>query len=166
MIKCIIAAVAENGAIGKNNSLLWHIAEDMKFFRQTTTGYPVIMGYKTFKSLNFKLLPKRKNIVVVSRPYENAPEELIVVNSLEEAYNSIYEEKCFIIGGGKIYAEAINKVDEMYLTHIHTSINTADTFFPQLNPKDWDIFTVKELTRDPETGYDFEIKFYRRKITI
>ena len=86
MEKCIIAAVADNGAIGKDNDLLWHIAEDMKYFRRTTTGNPVVMGYRTFLSIG-RPLPKRVNIVISTRSWADVPEGVIVARSLEEAYS-------------------------------------------------------------------------------
>lgn len=86
MERCIIAAVADNGAIGKDNDLLWHIAEDMRYFRRTTTGNPVVMGYRTFLSIG-RPLPKRVNIVISTRPWDDVPEGVIVAGSLEEAYS-------------------------------------------------------------------------------
>ena len=87
MEKCLIVAIADNGAIGRNNELLWHISEDLKFFRRTTIGCPVIMGRKTFESIG-RPLPKRQNIVVSRRGFE-APEGVTVVGSLEDAYKTV-----------------------------------------------------------------------------
>ena len=89
MEKCIIAAVADNGAIGKDNDLLWHIAEDMKYFRQKTTGSPVVMGYMTFLSIGGKPLPKRDNVVISIFPWPDRPDGIKVAGSLEEAYELI-----------------------------------------------------------------------------
>lgn len=86
MERCIIAAIADNGAIGKDNDLLWHIAEDMRYFRRTTTGNPVVMGYRTFLSIG-RPLPKRVNIVISTRSWDDVPEGVIVAGSLEEAYS-------------------------------------------------------------------------------
>lgn len=88
MEKCIIAAVADNGAIGKDNDLLWHIAEDMKYFRRTTTGNPVVMGYRTFLSIG-RPLPKRDNIVISTRSWDDVPEGVKVAGNLEEAYSLV-----------------------------------------------------------------------------
>ena len=131
MEKCIIVAIADNNAIGKDNALLWHISEDLKFFKRTTTGCPVIMGRKTFESIG-RPLPKRTNIVV-SRGFD-APEGIIVVGSLSEAYtvaDGSYE-RCFVIGGGQIYAQALADADRLIVTHVHTVIEDADTYFPQI----------------------------------
>lgn len=88
MEKCIIAAIADNGAIGKDNDLLWHIAEDMKYFRRTTTGNPVVMGYRTFLSIG-RPLPKRDNIVISTRSWDDVPEGVKVAGNLEEAYSLV-----------------------------------------------------------------------------
>ena len=133
MEKCIIVAIADNNAIGRANALLWHISEDLKFFKRTTSGSPVIMGRKTFESIG-RPLPKRTNIVV-SRGFD-APEGVVVVPSLEEAYKAasaaipdeIGDTRCFVIGGGQIYAQALCNVDRLIVTHVHTVIEDADTF--------------------------------------
>ena len=127
MEKCIIVAIADNNAIGKDNALLWHISEDLKFFKRTTSGCPVIMGRKTFESIG-RPLPKRTNIVI-SRGF-SAPEGVMVVPSLEDAYSaasavipdSIGNPRCFVIGGGQIYARAIQDADRLIITHVHTVI--------------------------------------------
>lgn len=171
MEKCIIVAIADNNAIGKDNSLLWHISEDLKFFKKTTMGCPVIMGRKTFESIG-RPLPKRTNIVV-SRGFD-APDGIIVVGSLSEAYTvaassvipgAVGESpsRCFIIGGGQIYAQAINDADRLIITHVHTVIEDADTFFPTIDPMAWKVQERSEMLTDPETGYDFEFVEYLRR---
>ena len=170
MEKCIIVAIADNNAIGKDNSLLWHISEDLKFFKRTTTGCPVIMGRKTFESIG-RPLPKRTN-VVISRGF-NAPEGVVVVSSLEEAYKIIgrladhseTEEspsRCFIIGGGQIYAQAIADADRLIVTHVHTIIDDADTFFPEIDPLVWKVEERSKMFRDDESGFEFEFVIYKR----
>ena len=176
MKKCIIVAIADNNAIGKDNALLWHISEDLKFFRSTTVGCPVIMGRKTYESIG-RPLPKRLNIIVSRKGYD-APEGVVVVDSLEEAFaaasatstlpsvlSSEVEtspEKCFVIGGGQIYAQAMQIADEMVITHVHTVIEDADTFFPQIDPETWKVAERSELKTDPESGYTFEFVKYIR----
>lgn len=177
MKKCIIVAIADNNAIGKDNALLWHISEDLKFFRSTTVGCPVIMGRKTFESIG-RPLPKRLNIIVSRKGYD-APEGVVVVNSLEEAFAAAsvisspssvmssevetYPEKCFVIGGGQIYAQAMQIADEMVITHVHTVIEDADTYFPVIDPSIWQVAERSEIHTDPETGYNFEFVTYTRK---
>ena len=171
MEKCLIVAIADNGAIGKNNELLWHISEDLKFFRRTTLGCPVIMGRKTFESIG-RPLPKRQNIVVSRRGFE-APEGVVVVGSLEEAYDTVISNlsgnlqedqpsRLFIMGGGQIYAQALPDMDRLIITHVHTVIEDADTFFPSIDPIIWQVAERSELMTDPETGYTFEFVTYLR----
>ena len=203
MEKSIIVAIADNNAIGRNNELLWHISEDLKFFKRTTLGCPVIMGRKTFESIG-RPLPKRLNIVVSRSGYE-APEGVRVVASLEEAFDLAGVEilrsaqndkepaqndkeraqndkepaqndnqnvmssevetssRVFVIGGGQIYAQAITQVDSMVVTHVHTFIEDADTFFPAIDPAVWVAAERSELQTDPETGYTFEfVKYVKR----
>lgn len=194
MEKCIIAAVADNGAIGKDNDLLWHISEDMKYFRRTTTGNPVVMGFRTFLSIG-RPLPKRMNIVISTRPWSDVPEGVKVAGSLEEAYSLaekavvakandavIYLEtpvkegvtsvgggrgtdpgRIFIMGGGETYRRALPTVDKLYITHVHTAIEDADTFFPVIDPEIWVVESATPLATDPETGYTYEFKVYKRR---
>ena len=163
MKKCIIVAIADNNAIGKDNALLWHISEDLKFFRSTTVGCPVIMGRKTYESIG-RPLPKRLNIIVSRKGYD-APESVLVVDSIEKGYEVAKEqgaEKCFVIGGGQIYSQAMQIADEMVITHVHTIIEDADTFFPQIDPEIWKVAERSELKTDPESGYTFEFVKYIR----
>lgn len=163
MQKNIIVAVSDNNAIGRNNELLWHLSEDLRFFRRSTTGYPVIMGRKTFESIG-RPLPKRVNIVV-SRSYKTG-EEVAVVPSLEDAFRLAEEtnlERCFVIGGGQIYAQALPLVDRLVVTHVHTVIEDADIFFPPIDTEVWQIAERSELFTDEETGYTFEFVEYLRQ---
>ena len=163
MQKNIIVAIADNNAIGKDNELLWHISEDLRFFRRTTLGWPVIMGRKTFESIG-RALPGRVN-VVVSRGFTTG-EDVEVVGSLEEAFataESTNLEKCFVMGGGQIYAQALELADRLVVTHVHTVIEDADTFFPPIDPQVWTVADRSELFTDEETGYTFEFVEYLRK---
>lgn len=166
MEKSLIVAVADNLAIGKNNDLLFHIREDMRYFRRTTVGSPVIMGYMTFLSLGSKPLPKRKNIVISIFPWPDAPQGISVVSSLEKAYEEAaieMPEKCFVIGGGHTYAEAMEHSDSMYITHVHASIPDATVYFPQIDPALWRVESTTPREKDPETGLEYEFTIYRRK---
>ena len=162
MEKTIIVAIADNNAIGRDNELLWHISEDLRFFRRTTLGCPVIMGRRTFESIG-RALPKRVNIVV-SRGF-NTAEEVAVAGSLEAAFKVAEDtnlEKCFVIGGGQIYAQALPLVDRLIVTHVRTVIEDADTFFPEIDPSQWQVAQRSDLLHDEETGYDFEFVEYVR----
>lgn len=171
MIKSIIVAIADNYAIGKDNALLWHISEDLKFFKKTTLGCPVIMGRKTFESIG-RPLPKRLNIIV-SRSGYDAPDGVVVVPSLEEAFSTaegyfagldstISDRRCFVIGGGQIYAQSMRLVDELVVTHVHKTIQDADTFFPEIKPDEWRISERSEQYSDLESGWKYEFVKYNR----
>ena len=160
MEKVIIVAIADNNAIGRDNQLLWNISEDRRFFKRTTLGCPVIMGRKTFESIG-RALPKRVNIVV-SRCF-NTGEEVAVAGSLADAFKVAEEtnlERCFVIGGGQIYAQALDMADRLIVTHVHTVIEEADTFFPVIDTDIWKVAQRSELFHDEETGYDFEFVEY------
>ena len=167
MEKVIIVAIADNNAIGRDNALLWHISEDLKFFKRTTSGCPVIMGRRTFESIG-RPLPKRTNIVV-SRGFD-APEGVVVVPSLDEAYTAasavipdlIGNPRCFVIGGGQIYAQTMHDADRLIITHVHTVIEDADTFFPPIDPSVWTVAERSEMFHDDESGYGFEFVEYVR----
>jgi dihydrofolate reductase len=121
------------------------------------------MGRKTFESIG-RPLPKRTN-VVVSRSGYAAPEGVVVVSSLEEAFASVPGdvERAFVIGGGQIYAQAMPQADRLIVTHVHTVIEDADTFFPSIDPSVWSVADRSELQSDPETGYTFEFVEYVKR---
>jgi dihydrofolate reductase len=131
MIISIIAAIGKNRELGKENKLLWHIPEDLKRFKKLTSGHSVIMGRRTFESID-KPLPDRTNIII-TRDTNFYMEGLIVVHSLEEAISEAtkYEKtEAFIIGGASIYKQALVIADKLYLTIVYSSFN-ADVFFPE-----------------------------------
>lgn len=166
MEKCLIVAIADNNAIGRGNALLWHISEDLKFFRRQTIGCPVIMGRKTFESIG-RPLPHRINIVISRR--DVAPDGVALVHSLGEAFEiaeATNLERCFVMGGGQIYAQALDLVDKLVVTHVHTVIENADTFFPEIDPSVWKVEERSDLQHDEETGYDFEFVTYARHCKI
>ncbi|MFT4892738.1 MAG: dihydrofolate reductase [Candidatus Nanohaloarchaea archaeon] len=152
MKKIIIAAVAENGVIGKDGDIPWHYSEDLKHFKQKTTGHSVIMGRKTYFSLpeDFRPLPDRKNIVL-SRSNPELPESVNLANSLEEAWEIAenHSGKAFIIGGAGVYEQAMNESDKMILTRIHQEYE-GDTYFPEWDKENW-----KEIERDDREELSF-----------
>lgn len=127
----MIAAVGKNFELGKNNDLIWHFKEDMKFFKNTTMGHTVIMGRKTFESLP-KALPGRKNIVLSLNPNYTA-DSAEVISSVEEAVELSQDSEVFVIGGGKVYELMLPYADKIYLTEIEDECNDADTYFPKFN---------------------------------
>ena len=163
MEKCIIVAIADNNAIGRDNALLWHISEDMRFFRHQTVGCPVIMARTTYESIG-RPLPKRVNILI-SRNFSTA-DEVAVVGSLEAAYEvaeATNLERCYVLGGGQIYAQALEDADRLVVTHVHTVIEDADTFFPPIDPQVWEVSERSEMFHDEESGFDFEFVQYVRR---
>ena len=133
----LIAAVARDGAIGRGNALLWHLPEDMRHFKTTTLGAPIVMGRKTWDSIG-RPLPGRRNIVVTRQPGWQAP-GVEVVSSLAEAIERAGDvPRLFVIGGAEIYAAALPLADELVLTEVDADAQGADTFFPAWNRADFD----------------------------
>lgn len=168
MQKNIIAAVADNMAIGRDNELLWHISADMKYFRKVTMGCPIIMGYKTWLSIG-RPLPGRKNIVITKSDF-NAPESVVQVPDVAVALAAAAipsaaapaPEKCFIIGGAKTYERTLDSADKLYITHVHTSVPDADAFFPAIDPAIWRKESETPLETDPENGLQYSFAVYAR----
>ena len=160
MEKIIIAAVSDNWAIGKDNKMPWHIKEDLLYFKQVTTGHPVIMGSNTYKSIG-KPLPNRTNIVVSHKYVSGA----ITVPTLKEAYSVAekIDNQCFIIGGAQLYKASINDVDTLYVTHIHTVIPDADTYFPEIDETVWEKVFLSPLAVDDESGLEYNFAIYKRR---
>lgn len=146
----LIAALAQNHTIGKNNDLPWHLPDDMKYFMQTTKGHHCIMGRKNYDSIpaKFKPLPNRTNIVVTHQRDFVAP-DCIVVNSIDEAIKIAKdnnEPETFIIGGAEIYKQSLAYANRLYLTEIKAEIQ-GDTFFPVFDRREW-----KEVSRIPHAA--------------
>ena len=166
MEKCLIVAIADNNAIGRRNALLWNLPGDMKYFREQTTGNAVIMGWMTYQSIG-RPLPRRHNIVISLFPWPDAPAGVTVVKSLAEAFDAAgahaeASPKAFVIGGAYTYAEAVDLVDTMYITHVHDTPQDADAFFPAIDPEVWRADSRSALQTDPETGITYEFVVYRR----
>lgn len=151
----MIAAIGKNRELGKNNDLIWHFKEDMKFFRETTTGNTVVMGRKTFESLPHAL-PNRRNIVISSNKNYHA-EGAEVVTSVGEALEKTNSDNVFVIGGGKIYSEFLKYADKLYLTEIDAQCSDADTFFPEFDKSE---FSKEKLTDFTVDGIHFEHILY------
>ena len=163
MKKCIIVAIAENNGIGVKGALPWHLPGDLKYFKETTRGYPVIMGRTTYFSIG-RPLPGRLNIVLNlgGDPIEGVS----CVYSFEEAYavaEASGAEKCFIIGGASVYRAALPDMDTLYITHVHTVVEDADTFFPEIDPLIWEQESLSEEQTDPQTGLRYAFAVYRRR---
>ena len=163
----LIVAVSQNGVIGKDNDLIWHLPKDMKFFKDTTLGHHVIMGRKNFESIPHKYspLPNRTN-VVITRQSNYKAEGCIVVESIEKALQIAEEngdQEPFIIGGGQIYKIAIeNKlIDKVYLTKIYHSFD-GDTFFPELD-SEWQESGRIDCLADDKHAYNYSFLTFEKK---
>jgi dihydrofolate reductase len=157
----MIAAVAENNALGKNNELVWHLPNDFKRFKTLTTGHHIIMGRKTFESFP-KPLPNRTH-VVITRQENYRPEGCIVVNSIEKAIAICPEnETSFIIGGGEIYNLGLPYADKLEITRVHHSFE-ADAFFPEINPDDWIEIQTEFNPIDDKHLYEYTYQTYIKK---
>ena len=164
MEKCLIVAIADNRAIGVKGGLPWHLPEDLKYFKKVTSGYPVIMGRTTYFSLPFRPLKGRLNIVL-NLGGDPIP-EVVCTNSFDEAYAAAAgsdASKCFIMGGASVYRAAINDMDTLYITHVHTTIPEADAHFPEINPEIWREESRSDTLTDPQTGYSFEFTVYVKR---
>lgn len=149
----LIVAIDENKAIGKDNQLLWHLPNDLKFFKKITSGHPIIMGRKTFDSIG-KPLPNRRNIVI-SRNTDLKIDGAEVYDSLASALkNSDAENEVFIIGGAEIYKQALPLCNTIYLTQVHHKFE-ADTFLSDFNLCDWEIEKKEDNFKDEKHLYDY-----------
>lgn len=160
----IIAAVSDNGVIGKNNTLPWHLKSDLQRFKKYTDNHCIIMGRKCYESIG-KPLPNRTNIIVSSNMDLEIP-GCIVKPSLQFAVdyaNSRNDYNPFIIGGGSLYRQSINIVNYMYLTKVHTTIEDGDVFFPEFDMNKWDIIKKEEFKADTDNDFDTTFMVLKRK---
>ena len=147
----LIVAMTKNRVIGKDNQMPWHLPADLAWFRQNTTGKPVIMGRKTFESIG-RPLPKRTNIVLSRQPFEY--DGVIWKDSLESAVDFVRDsEEIMLIGGGQLFNEYLSKADRLYLTEIQTELD-GDTFFPSINWDEWHIEFEQYRPADEQNPYD------------
>ncbi len=156
----IIAAMARNRVIGKDNDLIWHLPADLKHFKEKTLGKPVIMGRKTFESME-EALPGRTNIVITRQPDYKAP-GCLVADSLEHALELVSgEPEIFIAGGGEIYEQAIPIADRMYITIIEHEFD-GDTYFPKFVAGEWEIVEETKHPADERNKYSMIFRTYKR----
>ena len=158
----IIAAVGADNAIGAAGNLAFHISADLKHFKNLTVGKPVIMGRKTFESLPNGPLPRRRNIVITRNSDYNYP-GVETASSLKDAVELIYDApEAMIIGGAEIYRQALPLADKLYITQIDATRSDADTFFPDINPEEWNESTEGWQT-DPKSGLKYRFACFSRK---
>ena len=157
----IIAAIAENNALGKDNKLIWHLPADLKRFKQVTLNHHIIMGRKTFESLG-KPLPNRTTIII-TRNKNYSVKDCIVVNSLEEAIEaSKSDENPFILGGAEIYKQAIKIADKLDITFVHHKFE-ADVFFPIIDTNIWKEISKEDFKADEKNKYNYSFVTFERK---
>jgi len=157
----LIAAVAENNSLGKNNDLLWHLPNDFKRFKEITSGHYIIMGRKTFESFP-KPLPNRTH-VIISRQKEYKKEGCIVVENLEKAIAICpKDENIFVIGGGEIYKQSIDLADQLDITRVHHSFE-ADVFFPEIDLTIWELTSEIFNPKDEKHLFDYTFQTFVRK---
>ena len=157
----IIAAAAENNALGKNNNLLWHLPNDFKRFKELTTGHSIIMGRKTFESLP-KLLPNRKHIVITKQT-DYKKKGAHIAHTFDQAIALAHnDEQIYIIGGGEIYNLAMEFADKIELTRVYHTFE-ADTYFPQIDEKKWKLVKNVEHPKDEKHTYAFSYLSYVKR---
>jgi len=157
----MIAAVAENNTLGKNNELVWHLPNDFKRFKSLTTNHHIIMGRKTFESFP-KPLPNRTHIII-TRQTDYNPEGCIVVDSMEKAIAACPEnEDSYIIGGGEIYNLGLPYADIIEITKVHHTFE-GDAFFPKISKSEWQLVESEENFKDEKHLYNYTYETYIRK---
>lgn len=156
MVK-IIAAISKNRVIGNNNSLIWNLPNDLKRFKQLTSGNPVVMGRKTYESIG-RPLPNRRNIII-TRNNDLSVENCEVVDSLTQAL-LLCNNNCFIIGGGEIYKQSISAADKLYITIVDENFK-GDTFFPEID-KSWLEVSREEFQSDEKNNHNYSFIEYER----
>ena len=155
----IIAAIGKNRELGKDNDLIWHLPNDLKFFRQVTSNHTIVMGRNTFESLP-RMLPNRKHIVLTSR--DGLPSEVEVYRELKqilEKYKDT-EEEIFIIGGASIYTQFLEHSSKLYLTEIDAEEKTASVYFPEFDQQQYDREVLQE---NEDNGISYKHVLYIKK---
>ncbi|MDQ1085921.1 dihydrofolate reductase [Siphonobacter sp. SORGH_AS_1065] len=153
----LVVAVAENGAIGKDNQLIWHLPDDLKQFKKITSGHTIVMGRKTYESIG-KPLPNRTNVIITRNPAYQA-EGCLVVTSLQEAMEK--DTDIYVIGGAEIYAQALPATDVIHLTEVHIAVD-GDAFFPKLDAGEWVEVSRESHSADEKHAYPFDFVELRR----
>jgi dihydrofolate reductase len=171
MKTALIVAMAENQTIGIDNTLPWHLPNDLQYFKKVTMAKPIIMGRKTYESIG-RPLPGRTNIIITRQKGYSA-EGIVVVNSLQEALDKAEDisflaghEEVMIIGGAEIYQQALQQADRLYITHVHAEIK-GDAFFPVVDWNDWQEEQREDHAADPvgdaqKNPYDYSFVVYDR----
>ena len=163
MIISLIVAASTNNAIGKKGQLLWNLPNDMKFFKNTTWGMTVVMGRKTYESVD-KPLPGRVNIVITNQANWSA-EHVVVAKDLPDALEKAKATNCkeiFIIGGGEIYKQSMDIADRIYMTRVHAELE-GDTFFPVIDGSKWELKQNLDFAVDTKHQYAYSFQVWEKK---
>lgn len=158
-----VVAASENGVIGINNQLPWHLPDDLKFFKKTTMGKPIIMGRKTFLSFG-RPLPGRTNIIL-SETLKEPPDATLLFSSMEKAIQFLEKEEtaeACIIGGGQVFKESRKLADEIFLTRVHTKITDGTTFFEFPQSPDWQLIWSEDHHKDERHAFDFTFEQWEK----
>ena len=165
MIKSLVVAASTNNAIGKENKLLWHLPNDLKFFKNKTWAMPVLMGRKSFESLGKRPLNGRINIVLSSSKYFKG-EGIVLVDNLKDAYffarQNDYKE-IMILGGAHVYEQTIEDADNIYITRVHQVFEDADAFFPVIDESKWKLVFNEDRYKDEKHAYDYSFQQWQKK---
>jgi dihydrofolate reductase len=165
MILSLVVAASTNNAIGKNNRLLWHLPNDLKYFKNVTWAMPVAMGRRTFEAIDSKPLTGRLNIVI-TRQKKFTANGVIVVNSITDAIfvakQHDYKE-LMILGGGEIYKEALPKANKIYLTRVHATFNDADAFFYDIDTVKWRLTSQQNFSSDERHAYKYSFQMWEKR---
>lgn len=166
--KAMMAALARNQVIGRDNQMPWHLPEDLRYFKQVTMSKPIIMGRKTFESIG-RALPGRLNIVVTRRGDWPCPAGAMRVGSVDEAFNRAIAQaemddvaEVVVIGGGQLYAEALDRVDRLYLTWVQAEVE-GDTYFPALDWNQWREIAREDHRSSGTNPFDYSFVVYDRR---
>lgn len=160
MLISVVAAIAENGVIGRDKKMPWHLPADLRHFKEVTFGKPVLMGRTTHESIG-RVLPGRCNIVITKDPTYQAP-GCVVVYTIEDAlFAASYSQEVFVIGGEKLYRTLIPRANRMYLTMVHQSFE-GDTYFPEVDFAQWKETTRQDHPADDENPCSFSFVTYER----
>lgn len=163
MVINLVVAATENNVIGKDNRLLWHLPNDMAFFKNTTWGMPVIMGRKTFESMG-KPLKGRTNIVISSKKNYPPDSSVVKASSIDEAVDVAAHtdaKECYVIGGGEIYKLSWPMATRIYLTRVHAELD-GDTFFPAIDEQEWNLVSSNRFEADEKHAFAYSFEVWQR----
>ena len=157
----IIVAMSENGVIGRDDDLPWHLSADLQKFKQITMGHHIVMGRKTYESIN-RLLPGRTT-VIITRQQDYEVDGAVILNDLASVHElADADSELFIIGGGQIYQAALDMADKLYITRVHAIVD-GDTVFPEFNWEHWELESRDDHQADDRNDHDYSFEVWHRR---